>query len=220
MVFDRDLRITILGNTGVGKTTLIKRFKGDPLENTEKTTTINIEKKRIRLLSQEKAGRFDLERYRYYNITAVDTPGDFTLRREWRSAMSKYKADGIIFMLDPLQDFIIQRSAMEDAMNYFLDSLDMDPQKADKIASTKNAIFYFVVNKIDLLDPNLQRAEEKAKDYMEKYQDTINEYYGKFPKGLFRESYISVQKSPYEQIDRIFEVIKLALYETSLITTG
>ena len=62
MVFDRDLRITILGNTGVGKTTLIKRFKGDPLENTEKTTTINIEKKRIRLLSQEKAGRFDLER--------------------------------------------------------------------------------------------------------------------------------------------------------------
>ena len=41
-MFDRELRLTILGNAGVGKTTLIKRLKGEPLE-TEKTMAEPIE---------------------------------------------------------------------------------------------------------------------------------------------------------------------------------
>ncbi|OLS24166.1 MAG: hypothetical protein HeimC3_20630 [Candidatus Heimdallarchaeota archaeon LC_3] len=214
MVFDRDLRITILGNAGVGKTTLIKRLKGEPLDDSEKTTHISIERKKLKLLSQKDASRFDVERYRYYNIIAVDTPGDFTLRRQWRVAMAKYKADGIIFILDPLQNFVVQRSALEDAFNYYLDSLDLSPAKADKIAKTKKAIFYFIVNKIDLLDDDLIRSEQKGLDFLEKFKDTINVYYSRFPQSQFRESYISVQKSQYERIDRIFEVIKLALYES------
>ena len=215
MVFDRDLKVSILGNAGVGKTTLIKRLNGQDLFNTEKTTQINIEKKKIKFLSQKKAGILDTERYRYYNVIAVDTPGDFTLRRQWRVAMAKYKADGIIFMLDPLQDYVVQRSALEDAMNYYLDSLDMDPQKADKIARKKRAIFYFIVNKIDLLDNDLVKAEQKGAEFIEKFKDTINVYYSRFPNAKFRESYISVHKSPYQQIDRIFEIIKLALFEQS-----
>ena len=214
MVFDRDLRITVLGNAGVGKTTLIKRLKGEPLDNSEKTTSINIEKKKIKLMSQHEVSRLDVERYRYYNIIAVDTPGDFTLRRQWRVAMAKYKADGIVFMLDPMQDFVVQRSALEDAFNYYLDSLDISPEKADKIAKSKKAIFYFIVNKIDLLDNNLIEAENKGLQFLEKFKDTINVYYSRFPKSQFRESYLSVQKSPYEKIDRLFEVIKLALYES------
>ena len=215
MVFDRDLKVSILGNAGVGKTALIKRLNGQDLFNTEKTTQINIEKKKIKFLSQKKAGILDTERYRYYNVIAVDTPGDFTLRRQWRVAMAKYKADGIIFMLDPLQDYVVQRSALEDAMNYYLDSLDMDPQKADKIARKKRAIFYFIVNKIDLLDNDLVKAEQKGAEFIEKFKDTINVYYSRFPNAKFRESYISVHKSPYQQIDRIFEIIKLALFEQS-----
>lgn len=212
LVFDRDLKISILGNAGVGKTTLIKRLKGENLVNTEKTTEVSVEKKRIKLLSQKDAGFFTKDRYRYYNIIAVDTPGDFTLRRQWRVAMAKYRTEGIIFMVDPLQDFVVQRSALEDAMNYYLDSLDMDPQKADKIARKKHAIFYFIVNKIDLLDTDLEKAEQKGSEFIEKFKDTINVYYSRFPNAKFRESYISVHKSPYDQIDRIFEIIKLALF--------
>ncbi|MHA2364764.1 MAG: Rab family GTPase [Candidatus Hodarchaeales archaeon] len=211
MVFDRDLRVTILGNAGVGKTTLIKRLKGDDMDESEKTTVINVEKKKIKLLSQKEARRLSKDRYRYYNITAVDTPGDFTLRRQWRVAMAKFKADGIIFMLDPTQDYVVQRTAMEDAFNYYLDSLDMNAQKADKIAETKNALFYFIVNKIDLIDNDTKRARK----FIDKFSDTLKVYYERFPKAHFRESYISVHKSDYKEIDKIFEVIKLALYETS-----
>ena len=209
MVFNRDLRVTILGNAGVGKTTLIKRLKGERLDETEKTTVINVEKKKIKLLSQKEAGRLSKDRYRWYNIIAVDTPGDFTLRRQWRVAMAKYQADGIIFMLDPTQDYVVQRTAMEDAFNYYLDSLDMNAKKADKIAATKRALFYFVVNKIDLIDNDT----DKAKNFIDKFKDTLNVYYGRFPKAHFREAYISVHKSDYKAIDKIFEVIKLAIYE-------
>ena len=120
MVFDRKLGVTILGNAGTGKTTLIQRIKGEPLA-TEKTVAISAEKRKIRLLSQANAHTFSFEKYRYYKIIAIDTPGDFTLRRQWREAMRKYKTNGIIFMLDPQQDFIVQKTAMEDAFNYFMD---------------------------------------------------------------------------------------------------
>ena len=211
MVFNRDLRVTILGNAGVGKTTLIKRLRGEPLDESEKTIVINVEKKKIKLLSQKSAGRLSKDRYRWYNIITVDTPGDFTLRRQWRVAMAKYKADGIIFMLDPTQDYVVQRTAMEDAFNYYLDSLDMNAQKADKIAVTKRALFYFIVNKIDLIDNNA----EKAQKFIDKFADTLKVYYERFPKAEFRESYISVHKSDYKEIDNIFEVIKNVYYETN-----
>lgn len=211
MVFDRDLRITILGNAGVGKTSLIKRLKGEAI-NTEKTSTVHVEKKKIKLISQKRASRLDLERYRYYNVIAVDTPGDFTLRRQWRVAMSKYKADGIVFLLDPSQDVVVQRSAMEDAFNYYLDSLDMNPTKADEKAKKKKAIFYFIVNKIDLLDSDSLIGEEKGRIFLDKFSETINAFYAQFPNAKFRESYISVKDSPYDKIDNIFETIKLALY--------
>ena len=158
-MFDRELRLTILGNAGVGKTTLIKRLKGEPLE-TEKTTNITVEKRKIKLHSQKSARIISKEKYRWYELVAVDTPGDFTLRRQWRVAMAKYKADGILFLLDPTQSIMVQKSAMEDAFNYYLDSLDMKQQKANRIAREKKALFYFVVNKIDLLGNSTSQAKD------------------------------------------------------------
>ncbi len=46
MVFDREIRLTILGNAGVGKTSLVQRMKGEDLE-TEKTTNITVEKRKM-----------------------------------------------------------------------------------------------------------------------------------------------------------------------------
>ena len=139
----------------------------------------------------------------------MDTPGDFTLRRQWRVAMAKYKADGILFLLDPTQNIMVQKSAMEDAFNYFLDSLDMKQQKANKIAKEKKALFYFVVNKFDLLNNSTQ----KAKDFLDNFAETLKAYYDKFPKSIFEEGFISVQNSPYEKLDEIFEQVKKALYD-------
>ena len=207
-MFDRELRLTILGNAGVGKTTLIKRLKGEDLE-TEKTTDISVEKRKIKLHSQKSASIISVEKYRWYEIVAVDTPGDFTLRSQWRVAMAKYKADGILFLLDPTQNIMVQKSAMEDAFNYYLDSLDMKQQKANKIAKEKKALFYFVVNKIDLLNNSTQ----KAKDFLDNFAETLKAYYEKFPKSIFEEGFISVQNSPYEKLDEIFEQVKKALYD-------
>ena len=207
MILDRDIRVTILGNTGVGKTSLIKRLSGDPIV-TEKTLDITVETRKIRLLSQDKEGILSLERYRKYNIVCVDSPGDFRLRRKWREVMRKYKTDGILFMLDITQPVEVQKVAMEDAYNYYLDSISLKPEKAKKIADRKRAFFYFIVNKMDLVDFD----EEKAKKFLKEFNAVIEEFRMTFPYSMFAEKYISVTKSPHAVINGIFEDVKEFLY--------
>ena len=209
MVFDRDIRMTVLGNTGVGKTSLIKRLKGEKPTETEKTLDITVEKRKIKLLSSEKHSRLSLERHRMYTITAVDNPGDFKLRRKWREAMRKYKTDGILFILDPSQGVEAQRVAMEDSFNYFLDSLSLNPDKADKKAKSKKAIFYFVVNKMD----TIKFDKEKGKEFLNGFTEVMDDYKLTFPFSNFATAYISVHKSPYEDIDAIFDQCKKFLYK-------
>ncbi|MFW9914355.1 MAG: GTPase domain-containing protein [Candidatus Thorarchaeota archaeon] len=209
MVFDRPIRITLLGNTGVGKTSLVKMLKGEDPVHTEKTMDINVETRRIKLLSSLKKSRFSIERHRYYRITCVDNPGDYKLRRKWREAMRKYKSDGILFMVDPSQSVEQQKVAMEDSYNYFLDSLSLNPDKADKKARAKKGIFYFVVNKLDLINND----KEAAKGFLEEnFTSVIEDYKMTFPFSHFGYTYISVHKSPYEDIDAIFEHMKRFLY--------
>lgn len=208
MVLDRDIRLTILGHTGVGKTSLIKRLKGEDPAITEKTMDITVEKKKITLLSSSIQSKLSFERYRKYNLTAVDNPGDFKLRRKWREAMRKYKTDGILFMLDPSQGVETQRVAMEDSFNYFLDSLSLDPDKADKKARKKKTLFFFVVNKMDTINND----EKKAQTFLDNFKMVIEDYKMTFPFASFLEAFISVHKSPYEDIDAIFEKCKRALY--------
>ncbi len=208
MILDRDIRVTILGNTGVGKTSLIKRLTGDPIV-TEKTLDITVETRKIRLLSQDKQGILSLERYRKYNIVCVDSPGDFRLRRKWREVMREYKTDGIMFMLDISQPVEVQKVAMEDAYNYYLDSLSIKPEKAKKIADKKRAFFYFVVNKMDLVDFD----EQKGKEFLKQFDPVIEEFRMTFPFSLYAEKYISVTKSSHQVINSIFEDIKGFLYD-------
>lgn len=208
MVLERDIRFTILGHTGVGKTSLIKRLKGEDPTQTEKTMDITVERKKITLLSSSKHSKLSLERYRKYNVIAVDNPGDFKLRRKWREAMRKYKTDGILFMLDPSQGVEAQRVAMEDSFNYFLDSLSLDPDKADKKAKKKKTLFYFIVNKMDTIDYD----EDRARNFLENFDMVIKDYKMTFPFAVFVETFISVHKSSYEDIDGIFENCKQALF--------
>ncbi len=208
MVLDRDIRMTILGHTGVGKTSLIKRLKGEDPAATEKTMDITIERKKMVLLSAAQQSKISLERYRKYNIIAVDNPGDFKLRRKWREAMRRYKTDGILFMLDPSQPVEAQRVAMEDSFNYFLDSINLDPEKADKKARKKKTLFVFVVNKMDTINYD----ETKADEFLDNFDAVVKDFRMTFPFAVFERVFISVQDSPYEKIDEIFEKCKQALY--------
>ena len=132
-MFDRDIRVTVLGNTGVGKTTLINRMIGTDVKKivSKKTLEINIEEKKIKLKSSETYPWYSPEAHRKYRIIAIDNPGDYKLRRKWREAMRKFKTDGMLFLLDPDQSVEVQRVAMEDSYNYFLDSLDLKPEKTE-----------------------------------------------------------------------------------------
>jgi GTPase SAR1 family protein len=208
MVFDRDIRLTILGHTGVGKTSLIRKLKGNDPTVTEKTMDITVERKKIILLSAKNQSKFSMERYRKYNVIAVDNPGDFKLRRKWREAMRKYKTDGILFMLDPSQPVEAQRVAMEDSFNYFLDSLSLDPDKADKKAGKKKTLFIFVINKMDTMDFD----NGKGKEFLNNFELVIKDYKMTFPFAVLEQAFISVHDSPYEDIDQIFEKCKQALY--------
>ncbi len=122
--------------------------------------------------------------------------------------MRKYKTDGILFMLDPTQGTEAQRVAMEDSFNYFLDSLSLDPDKADKKARKKKTLFFFVINKMDAIDNNV----EKANDFLKNFEVVIQDYKMTFPFAAFEKAFLSVHKSPYEEIDGIFEKCKQALY--------
>ncbi|MHA1237223.1 MAG: hypothetical protein ACTSQ9_06155, partial [Candidatus Hodarchaeales archaeon] len=69
-MFDRKIRITILGNTGVGKTTLIDRMKGNDVRTikSQKSLDINVEQKKIRLKSSDSYPWYHPETYRRYQI--------------------------------------------------------------------------------------------------------------------------------------------------------
>ena len=224
-MFDRHIRVTVLGNTGVGKTTLIERIKGTNVMKikSKKTLEINIEEKRINLLSQAKEPWYSLEAHRKYRIIAIDNPGDYKLRRKWREAMRKFKTEGMLFLLDPEQSFEVQRVAMEDSFNYFLDSLDLDPEKADKKGKLTKYVFHFVVNKCDTLLPEGSQKSpfritaeltEKAVDFLSHFATTMDEFKTTFPLSKFGISYISAMYSPYSAIDKLFEILKVYIYHT------
>lgn len=224
-MFDRDIRVTVLGNTGVGKTTLIERIKGTDVIKikSKKTLEINIEEKRIRLQSQAKEPWYSLEAHRMYKIIAIDNPGDYKLRRKWREAMRKFKTGGMLFLLDPDQSIEVQRVAMEDSFNYFLDSLDLDPDKADKKGKSTKYVFHFVVNKCDVFSQDGEGKDsfkidasikETAVDFLSHFGSTIDEFKNTFPASKIGISYISAMYSPYQDVDKLFEILKVYMYQS------
>ncbi|MFX0182083.1 MAG: GTPase domain-containing protein [Candidatus Hodarchaeota archaeon] len=224
-MFDRDIRVTVLGNTGVGKTTLIDRMKGTNVRKikSKKLFEINVEEKKIRLKSSKQYPWYHPEAYRMYRIIAIDNPGDFKLRRKWREAMRKHRTDGMLFLLDPKQSIEVQRVAMEDSYNYFLDSLDLNPEKADKKAIDTKYIFHFVVNKCDIFLPDNQDKEsfelipevkERGVEFLSHFAPTMDEFKETFINSKFGISYLSAIYSPYSDLDKLFEVLKVYLYQT------
>ena len=224
-MFDRKIRITILGNTGVGKTTLIDRMKGTDFKTikSKKTLEINIEQKNIRLQSSESYPWYHPEMYRRYRIRAIDNPGEYKLRRQWREVLRTFKTDGMLFILDPQQSIEIQRVAMEDAYNYFLDSLDLDPEKADRKAKLKKYIFHFVVNKCDTLKSDFDAklnftisssVKEQAVEFLSTFAPTMDAFKETFLLSKFGISYLSALYSPYREIDKLFEILKVYIYQT------
>ena len=224
-MFDRDIRVTLLGNTGVGKTTLIGRLKGTDIVKltSDKTLDVDIEEKKIQLKSSEDSPWYSLESYRKYRIFAIDNPGDYKLRRMWRESMRKYKTRGMLFLLDPKQSVEVQRVAMEDSFNYFLDSLDLNPSKADRKAQSTKYVFHFVVNKCDLLFEGIVNntsflmnpaIKERAVDFLSDFAQTMDEFKLTFPHSHIGISYISALYSPYEDIDKLFEILKVYIYDS------
>jgi GTPase SAR1 family protein len=223
-VFDRKIRISILGNTGVGKTTLIGRMKGTNVKTikSKRSYNINIEQKKIRLQSSELYPWYHPEAHRMYQILAIDNPGEIKYRRQWREVLRTFNTDGMLFLLDPQQSLNTTRLAMEDAYNYFLDSIDLKPEKADKKAKSKKYIFHFVVNKCDTcLSPSFEgnkfhlspEVKDHAVEFLSEFAPTIEIYKETFPLSKIGISYISALYSPYSEIDKLFEILKVYLYE-------
>lgn len=212
MLLQRDLSVTILGNTGVGKTTLIKRIKGESIEDISPTTQIEVHEKKIRLQSQENRPVLSLERYRTYRVRAVDCPGDMSLWPYWKKALVDYKTNGVIFMIDPSQDHKVQIDALTQVSNYFLMTLDDDPVKAERKARKTNAVFFLLVNKLDLLDNKKSKADQLLKEHYSSARAHLKERYPKSFHGWEAISAIDKSESMYKTIDAIFETVKRELY--------
>ncbi len=224
-MFDRKIRISILGNTGVGKTTLIDRMKGTDVRTikSKKSYQINIEQKKIRLQSSDSYPWYHPEAYRKYQILAIDNPGEIKYRRQWREVLRAFNTDGMLFLLDPQQSIEITRIAMEDAYNYFLDSLDLNPERADEKAKTKKYIFHFVVNKCDTCVSTSYSAKDfhispeikdQAVEFLSQFASIMDIFKETFPRSKFGISYISALYSPYSEINKLFEILKVYLFES------
>lgn len=209
----RDLSITILGNSGVGKTTLIKRLKGETIEDISPTTQIEIHEKKIKLKSQSFKSTFSIERHRSYRVRAVDCPGDMSLWPYWKKALIDYKTNGIIFMIDPKQEHKVQTDALTQVSNYFLMTLDEDIVKAERKARKVKAIFFLLVNKIDLLEYNKGTADQIIR---ENYSAVWNHLKERFPNsGHYWDAISAIDETEqmFETIDGIFETIKREIYD-------
>ena len=208
----RDLSVTILGNTGAGKSTLIRRLKGESIEDISPTTSIEVHQKTIRLKSQSLASALSLEKYRSYRVRAIDCPGDMSLWPYWKKALADYNTNGIIFLIDPTQDPKVQIDALTQVSNYYLMTLDDDVVRAERKARKVKAIFFLVVNKLDLLDYSKGKADELIKNH---YQTAWNHLKERYPSsGHYWESISAIDESKemYENIDSIFETIKREIY--------
>ena len=208
----RDLSVTILGNTGVGKTTLIHRLTGEKLEDISPTTSVEVHQKTIRLRSQSIKSSFSIEKYRNYRVRAIDCPGDMSLWPYWKKALADYNTNGIIFMIDPTQDSKVQIDALTQVSNYFLMTLDDDVVRAERKARKVKAIFFLVINKVDLLDYSKGKADEVIR---KNYQTAWNHLKERYPNsGHYWEAISATDESDqmYESIDGIFETIKREIY--------
>lgn len=208
----RDLSVTILGNTGAGKSTLIRRLKGESVEDISPTTSIEVHQKTIRLKSQSYKSALSLEKYRSYRVRAIDCPGDMSLWPYWKKALADYNTNGIIFLIDPTQDPKVQIDALTQVSNYYLMTLDDDVVRAERKARKVKAIFFLVVNKMDLLDYSKGKADELITNH---YQTAWNHLKERYPSsGHYWESISAIDESVemYENIDSIFETIKREIY--------
>ncbi len=208
----RDLSVTVLGNTGVGKSTLIRRLKGENIEDISPTTSIEVHQKSIRLKSQSFKSAFSIERYRSYRVRAIDCPGDMSLWPYWKKALADYDTNGIIFMIDPTQDAKVQIDALTQVSNYFLMTLDDDVVRAERKARKVKAIFFLVVNKVDLMDFSKGKADQILR---ENYQTAWNHLKERYPNsGHYWEAISAIEKSEEmdDSIDGIFETIKREIY--------
>ncbi len=208
----RDLSVTILGNTGAGKTTLIRRLKGESIEDISPTTSIEVHQKTIKLRSQSIASALSLEKYRSYRVRAIDCPGDMSLWPYWKKALADYNTNGIIFLIDPTQDSKVQIDALTQVSNYYLMTLDDDVVRAERKARKVKAIFFLVVNKLDLLNHNKGKADQLIRT---QYQTAWNHLKERYPSsGHYWEAISAIDESEemYTNIDNIFETIKREIY--------
>ena len=95
----RGFKLVIFGTTGVGKTTMWEYLKTENMVDStkiDKTLGIN-EMDKFRVKSVKLS-------FIPVGIRATDLPGDKDLRHTWKQVLESVKPDGVIFLLDHIQD--------------------------------------------------------------------------------------------------------------------
>lgn len=146
-ILARKLDFVILGNKSTGKTTIAKIFSKIKPVTTEPTIEIQKFSGKVKLLSSKKRSIFSFEHWRKYKVKIIDVPGSFSERRHWRDAIKKSKKPFVaVFVLDPFQSIPETRSALEEVYNQYMDSLSVNLEKADLLASTNPFLLIIVLN--------------------------------------------------------------------------
>ena len=172
-ILTRKLDFIVIGNKTTGKTTLAKVLTKTKPFTTDPTVEITKFSGKVKLLSSRKRSFISIERWRKYKVQAIDTPGSFAERRQWRDAFKKAKKPiVVIFVIDPFQPLPETKSALEEVYNQYLESISNNLEKADLLASSNKLLLLIVlnhfgskgdVNEVVYYDTNLKEIISKIK---------------------------------------------------------
>ena len=209
-MFDRKLWFTLTGNLGTGKTTFleylnIQKYPEQIYPSTEEPVLKTI---KITLESSRQASRTSLEHWRKYVLKVVDTPGNFQYRRLWRDAIKKGKGKIIVHFVDIQQELSQSTNALEDVFNKFMETLDIDVEKANLKAKTTSLLLQIVVTHLDS-----PKDIVKAQSYIRQHFTSIfDKLYTIIPLLIIEKYYISLHRNSKQEFNSIFERQKRFCY--------
>ncbi len=159
-----DMVILLLGVSGVGKTSFVKRILSEPILTLPTDSPEIIKKKLKDIPTIKKYFQFKQINVKSHLIF-IDTPGKFKYRRHWRELLQEHKPASIFFFInDDQSTWPEQVSAMEDLFNYWQDAFLGNERKKDEnggISSQGRPLLIKIIcNPFNLQEINMEQKRE------------------------------------------------------------
>ena len=135
-----------------------------------------------------------------YPVLWLQKPLEGIGGREWFNRLKDFSPNALLLFVEPSTELSFYQAAMQENYIRILESLDLDENKADKLAKKLKILFLFVLDNES--DPM------KAKDYLVELHKLRLIYSEKFPKAAFREVMMNIEKPKHSEVVDLLEMVR------------